>query len=70
MLKITAIETNKGFYISQQSENNWSNNNLQDKLFDGVAPEKTFYKEWSLIAKKPTKVSHMVRQPDINHRCL
>jgi len=70
MLKIIAVKTNKGFYISGADMEWSSEKNLRNKLFDGVVPQSSFDSDWSIIPCYPTKVSHMEKQQNINYRFI
>jgi hypothetical protein len=72
-MKIFAIESEKGFYISlyPNNEKNYYSaliSGLDNFLFDGIQPEKTFHGAWLFIKNKPSKVTHMEAQKTINHR--
>jgi len=73
MLKIAAIETNNGYYISA---NEFSSNYdmayggscVDGYYFDGERPEKTFDNNWRYIKTKPQRIYKLEKQSDINHR--
>lgn len=70
-LIIHAVETNKGYYISLNPSEIYSNyNRLDHMLFDGVYPKDSFHSCWKIIDKIPTKVSHIESQPNINYRFI
>lgn len=69
MLKITAIETNIGFFI--QSENCFctgTSHGLDEYLFDGKKAEKTFSPKWLFLKDKPNKVFKIQSKQRVNHR--
>jgi hypothetical protein len=68
MIKIIAIETNKGYYCNEPKSN--YSDNLKRFLFNGLEPQPSFQNDWILIPQKPVKISHMVRQPNINYRFI
>ncbi len=71
-MDITAIKSNKGYYIHRdKSEGGYSQSmHLDNYLFDGINPQKTFNDQWFFIDNIPSKVSHYERQPNINHRYI
>jgi hypothetical protein len=71
MLKIYAIETNQGYYISTNPEYNYSNwDILENRLFNGKLPESTFHDCWKLIKDKPIKITRIEKQPNTNYRFI
>ena len=68
MLNIIAIESNKGYYISIHPLE--YNNPLLYRLFDGIKGQLTFHRDWLLIPNKPSKVSRIEKQGNINHRFI
>ena len=69
-MKVYAVKTKDGYFISTSPLNNYSTEreSLRNKLIDGKAPSDTFHKNWVFVDHEPVKISHMVRQPRINHR--
>lgn len=72
MLTIYAIETPKGYYISDKPSNDSYSNEtiLKNKLYDGIKPLPSFKSDWVFIQNKPTKVSHFEKQPNANYRFI
>ncbi|MFA5300434.1 MAG: hypothetical protein WC389_19790 [Lutibacter sp.] len=70
VLKISAINSDKGYYISDCFDDRWHQTELDHKLFDGVKCEPTFHPSWRFIKTLPQKVSHFERQPNINYRFI
>lgn len=70
-LKVYAIETDKGYYISLTLGESYSSYNYLDgKLFDGISAKPTFHSQWRLIDKIPEKITHIEKQPNINYRFI
>ncbi len=70
-LKVYAIETNNGVYISRDPDNpRYGQSNYSTHLFDGVEPQGTFASGWSKINNPPKRVSHIEHRPNINHRFI
>lgn len=69
-LKIYAVETNNGVYITPTPDDSryWNNNSFGSYLFDGKCAENTFKQNWWKLEHSPIKVTHKESQPNINHR--
>ena len=70
-MKIYAIKTPTGFFISMKPSGyiySGDEKILSNYFFDGVKAEPTFHPTWGVIKSQPMKVSHMEKQPNINHR--
>lgn len=69
-MKITAIKTKKGYYLSTNPTNDYGNSGLLGYLFNSKAPELTFDKRWVFVkaTSTPLLVEEEVSQPAINHR--
>lgn len=69
MITIYAIKTNKGYYISEKRDkNDWHRRDFKQYLFDGETSQPSFHDDWRIISNKPTKISHIENQSNINHR--
>ena len=70
MLKIYAIETPKGYYISESPSSDPYHHGtmLKNKLFDDIKPQDSFKDDWVFISNKPAKVSHFEKQSNTNYR--
>jgi len=70
-LKVYAIETNNGVYISRDPDiSRYGQSNFASHLFDGVKSQDTFASGWSRIDNPPRRVSHIVYRPNINPRFI
>jgi hypothetical protein len=69
-MKITAIKTKKGYYLSTNPTNDYGDRGLLGYLFNGKAPEPTFDKNWVFVKanSKPVLMEEEVSQPAINYR--
>ena len=68
-MKIVAVKTKKGYYITDDLESTeYFKSKLGILFFDGKKPSPTFLKNWYFITAQPTKLERLVSQPDINHR--
>ena len=70
-LNLVAVETEEcKIYLSDHRScgDKWNNYELDDYLFDGIEPSKTFDQNWVCLDKPPTKITKMINQPNINHR--
>lgn len=65
-VQFNAIQTNDGFYIQISTGNHVYFSS--GYLFDGVAAEKTFHKDWGFIKNKPEKVAKIQGKEYINQR--
>jgi hypothetical protein len=68
IMNLTAIKTNKGFYVTDQVDSNYGTTGLPCYFFDGQNPKATFHRNWVLISSAPQKIEGLKRQPSINHR--
>ncbi|MCP4539440.1 MAG: hypothetical protein GY832_20070 [Chloroflexi bacterium] len=68
-MKIFAIKTQKGYYITDDvNADRWHKNGFVNLFFDGEKPKPTFHKSWCFIPKEPTKIERLVPQDNTNHR--
>ena len=69
-MKITAIKTKKGYYLSANPAKDYGDSGLLGYLFNGKAPESTFDKRWIFVqaTSKPILIEKEVSQPAINYR--
>ena len=65
-MKIVAIKTNKGFYVSEATRS--GTRSLARYLFDGQPPSPSFHRDWVVIPSIPSTVEKKVLQPATNHR--
>jgi hypothetical protein len=71
VINISAIETNKGYYISVATNSSYSpfnSSSLSPLLFDGVKADYSFHSDWLFIKSKPNKITHMKHQENNNYR--
>ncbi len=68
-MKLLAIKTHKGFYITDNINNNYrSQPSLNAYKFDGIIPELSFHQDWVFVKSKPKVITKEVYQPPINKR--
>lgn len=68
-LNLIAIQTNKGYYITDNIKNeSYFNTKIPNYYFNGELAERTFHKDWFLIKQKPSVIEKEVTQPNINYR--
>lgn len=68
-MKIVTIKTKKGYYITDNLDNDtYFQSRLGILFFDGDKPQQTFHKDWYFIPFQPVKIEKLVSQPSINHR--
>lgn len=70
-MKLLAIKTDKGYYLTDEIENkdyNHSQIESQRIKFDGEKPKGTFHDKWFLINNYPKVITKEVSQPNINKR--
>ena len=70
ILKINAIKTDNGFYLSHPvDDSRWSKtSSLSNYFFDGKVAEKTHNATWLFVKKLPKSITKEKCQPHINHR--
>ncbi len=62
------ITKSSGVLINQVTRGMYKPEDITKCLFDGKAPERSWEESWYCIPVLPSKITHMVGQPDINHR--
>jgi len=68
-MKIAAIKTKKGYYITDNlDDKKYFNSLLGILFFDGEKPRATFLKNWCFVPSQPQKLERLISQPSINHR--
>lgn len=68
-LKLIAIKTDKGYYITDNIESNkYYGTRLEHLKFDGKKPKVTFHKDWFIVPEGFLEITQEVRQSDINRR--
>lgn len=68
ILKLFAIKTLKGYYISDSVKSYSSSSYIKEYFFDGKKPEPSFDGAWFILKKLPKKIEKEVSQPNINYR--
>lgn len=69
ILKLIAIKTDKGYYITDNIKNlNFFETIIGRLKFDWEQPKATFHKHWFIIIKEPSRITEEILQPDINRR--
>ena len=69
ILKINAIKTDNGYYISHAADSHWSHaSSLSVYEFDGKKAEKTHNTLWLYISRLPKTITREVAQANINLR--
>ena len=69
MLNLIGVKTKECLFITDFTASSYSPyKSVNEYLFDGKKPEKTFLKEWCSVQSEPSRVERIVRQPRINHR--
>lgn len=67
--KLIAIKTDKGYYITDNINNNeYYSTRIKKLKFDGRKPKITFHKDWFIVIKAFSKITQEIQQPDINRR--
>lgn len=69
MLKLIAIKTDRGYYITDNINNDgYYRTEIKTLKFDGEKPKTTFHKDWFIIKKFPKSVMREKDRPSINKR--
>lgn len=69
MLKLIAIKTDKGYYITDNINNDgYYSTTIKIQKFDGKKPEITFHKDWFIVKNIPRKIEKEKHRPLINVR--
>lgn len=69
MLKLIAIKTDKGYYITDNiNDEKYRGTEIKILKFDGEEPKITFHRDWFIIKSIPEKVEKEKDRPSINRR--
>ena len=67
-LEITAIKTNKGYYLSLDPNGTYGTSKLLNYYMDGTKPTTTWHSQWVFVTSDPISIQQEKKQSPINHR--